>query len=98
MAARQRAFRRFKSAAGAALFILGMFILYGNLAVAVAGLNRILGNGSAALGLLPATALAVSQAVHELDYPRCLHLLFQQILLSFWPLLLVIFGTVLSSD
>jgi putative Mn2+ efflux pump MntP len=100
MAAHQSVLRISKSIAGAILLIFGMFVLYEHLAAAVARLSHVLANGSAALGVLPAVALAVSQAVHAygFDCHRFLQGLSQQMLISSWPLLLVIFGTVLSRD
>jgi hypothetical protein len=101
MAARQTTFRSFKSIAGAALLGLGMFVLYENMTVAAARLSHVLGaNGSKVLGILPAVVLAVSQTVqaYALDHQRFLHSLIQQMFVSSWPLLLVIFGTVLSRD
>lgn len=98
MAAQHTVLRIFKSIAGAALFVLGMFILYENLSAAVSRASHILANGSAALGALPAAVLAVAQAMHAFDHLKVLQCLFQQILISSWPLLLVISGTVLSKD
>ena len=98
MAARQTALRISKSIAGAALLLLGMFILYEKLAGAVVRLSHDLANGSKALGVLPAAVLAVSQAAHAFDHHQLLQCFFGQILVSSWPLILVIFGTVLSRD
>jgi hypothetical protein len=98
MAAQQTALRISKSVAGAALLLLGMFTLYENLAGAVVRLSHVLANGSQALGVLPAAVLAVSQAVRAFDHHQFLQCLFRQILVSSWPLILVIFGTVLSRD
>jgi hypothetical protein len=92
--------RSAKSIVGTALLVLGTFILYENLAGAVGRLSHVLANGSEALGLLPAVVLAASQPVHAyaVDHHRFLRGLFQQVLASSWPLLLVIFGSVLSRD
>jgi hypothetical protein len=98
MAARQTVLRISKSIAGATLLLLGMFTLYENLAGAVVRLSHVLANGSQALGVLPAAVLAVSQAVHAFDHHQFLQCVFQRILVSSWPLILVIFGTVLSRD
>ena len=100
MAARQRAFRISKSIAGAALLLLGMFILYANLAAAVARSSHVLAHSAEALGVVPALVLAASQAVHAcaFNHQRFFQGLFRQMLASSWPLLLVIFGTVLSKD
>lgn len=96
MATQQTILRISKSILGEILFVVGMFILYEDLAATISQLSH-LANGSAALGVMPAV-LAVSQAVHGLDHHQFLQGLFWQILLSSWPLLLVICGTVLSSD
>ncbi len=94
-------FRISKPIAGAILAGLGMFILYENGAGAIVRLSHILcANGSHALGILPAALLVFSQAVqtYAVDHQRFLEGLFQQTLLPSWPLVLVIFGTVLSKD
>jgi putative Mn2+ efflux pump MntP len=100
MAAQRTVFRSSKSIAGAVLLVLGTFILYENLAGAVARLNHVLNNSSAPLGVLPAAVLTVSQAAHAygLNHQRFLQCLFHQMLVSSWPLLLIIFGAVLSRD
>jgi len=99
MAGRQSMVRIFRSIAGAAFLLLGMFFLYVNLSGAVARLRHVLAS-SEALGMLPAAVLAVSQAVHAygFDHQRFLQGLLQQMLVSSWPLLLLICGTVLSRD
>jgi hypothetical protein len=100
MARRQTVLQSAKSIAGTALLVVGTFILYENLAGAVSQLSHVLANGSEALGLLPTVVLAASQPVHAyaIDHHRFLQGLFQQALTSSWPLLLVIFGSVLSRD
>jgi hypothetical protein len=100
MATEQTAFRSSKSIAGAVLAVLGMFPLYENVAGTVARLSHLFANGSQALGAFPTFVLGVSQAVHTFgfDHQRPSQGLFQQLLVSSWPLLLVIVGTVLSTD
>jgi hypothetical protein len=100
MAAQQTPFQSCKSIAGAALALLGMFVLYGNLTGACLRLKHALANGSQALGTFPAFVLAVSQAVHSYSFSHqpFSQILFQHLLISSWPLLLVIFGTVLSTE
>jgi hypothetical protein len=100
VAGRRTVFRSSKSIAGAALLVLGTFILYENLADAVHRLSQVLANGSEALGVLPAVVLAVSQPVqaYAADHQQFFLDVLQQLLVSSWPLLLVIFGTVLSRD
>ena len=100
MTGQRTAFRSSKSIAGAAFVGVGMFMVYGNLAGAVAQLRFVLGaNGSDALGVLPAVVLATSQAVHACGFDHqglmpCL----LRMLISFWPPLLVIAGTMLLRD
>jgi hypothetical protein len=100
MSPQQKAFRRLKSIAGAALFVVGMFILYKNKAGAVTHLSHVVAKGSDALGVLPATVLAISLSLraYGFDHQRIFCGLFHQIFLSAGPLLLVIFGTVLSRE
>ena len=100
MSPQQEAVRRLKSIAGAALFILGMFILYENRAGAVTHLSHVVAKGSEALGVLPATVLAISLSLHAygFDHQRIFCGLIHQILSSSGPVLLVILGTVLSRD
>jgi uncharacterized membrane protein len=96
--ARQRAtFRSSKSIAGAVLIGVGMFVLYENLAGAIAWLSHV---RHEALGVVPAVILAVSQVMqaHATDPQRFLQGFLRHILVSFWPLLLVIVGTALSRD
>ena len=101
MAPQQTTVRRLKAMLGAVLVGLGMFILYANMAGAVAHLRHVLSNGSAALGGLPTAILVFAQTVHAhaLVHQRFVQGLFQHVLVSsLWPLFLVIFGTVLSRD
>ena len=97
----RRNFRSTKSIAGAALVGFGLFILYENLAGAVAWLSHLLGaNSFEALGVLPAFMLAVSQVLpaHAANHQHFLQASLQHMLVSSWPLLLVMAGTVLSRD
>jgi hypothetical protein len=97
----QTVFRSSKSIAGAALAGLGMFILYENLAGAVARLSHLLGTiPGEALGVLPTVILAASRVLqaHAADHQRFLHGFLRQVLVSSWPLLLVMVGTVLSRE
>jgi hypothetical protein len=98
MAGRGTAFS--KSIGGAALVGVGMFILYKNLAGDVAQLRHVLdANGSDALGVLPAVVLATSQAVRACGFDhQGLMLCVLRMLISFWPPLLVIAGTMLLRD
>ena len=97
----RRNFQGTKSIAGAALVGFGMFILYENLAGAVAWLSHVRGaNNFGALGVLPAFLLAVSQVLpaHAANHQHFLQASLQHMLVSSWPLLLVMAGTVLSWD
>ncbi len=100
MAAQRTVFRSAKSVAGTALLVLGTFILYENLAGAVAQLSQTLQRGSETLGVLPAVVLAASQPVqaYAVDHHKFLQGLFEHLLASSWPLLLVVCGSVLSAD
>jgi hypothetical protein len=101
MAQQKTAFRALKSVAGTAFLGLGTFILYENLAGALARLRHVLGaNGSEALGVLPAGIIAAShsfQACAAAHHP-VLQGLLHHTLISSWPLLLVMVGTMLSRD
>jgi hypothetical protein len=97
----RRNVRGTRSIAGAALVGFGMFILYENLAGAVAWLSHVRGaNNFGALGVLPAFLLAVSQILpaHAANHQHFLQASLQHMLVSSWPLLLVMAGTVLSWD
>lgn len=93
--------RSSQSIVGATLVGLGIFLLYENLAGAVAWLSQVLGaNGLETLGVPAAFVLTASQAAHCCSRDRhwVLQSLLPQILVSSWPLLLVTFGRVLSRD
>ncbi len=101
MARQKRVFPGLKCVAGTTLTALGSFILYENLAGAVAAMRRLLADyGSQAAGILPAALLAAPQLLHSYAtaHQWFLHGLLQQILVLFWPLLLVLAGTVLSRN
>jgi hypothetical protein len=86
--------------AGGALVGLGLHILSGNLNTAADQLRPLLGNTVGdALGLLPSVVLASSQAAeaYALDHHGFLQC-FLRMLVSFWPLFLVVVGTVLLRD
>jgi|ERR1700693_1314947 hypothetical protein len=102
MAKQQKLFQNLKSTAGLALIGLGTFILYNNLAGAAAQLSRLLGISAGAantLGVLIAVGLAASHALQAyfFDHQRFLRDLYH-ILISFWPMLVVIGGTVFLRD
>jgi len=86
--------------AGGALVGLGLHILSGNLDTAADQLRHLLGNTVGdALGVLPSVVLASSQAAeaYALDHHGFLQC-FLRMLVSFWPLFLVVVGTVLLRD
>jgi hypothetical protein len=88
----------FKSIAGAVFIGLGAFILFRNLCAAASQLSRLLGitaDEADALGVLAAGSMAATRALqaylfHHTEFLRGLN----QILLSFWPLVLIIVGTI----
>jgi hypothetical protein len=95
MAGQQTTFRRAKSIAGAALVGLGTFLQYQNLVEEVVRFREVLGaNGSETLGVLPAVIQTVSQVwqAYIADHRRFLCDFLLQVLISSWPLLLVIAG------
>lgn len=100
MARQQRFSETFRSIAGGALVGLGLHILFGNLDRAAAQLKHLSGPASGeTLGVLPSVVLAASQGaqVYALDHQGFV-LVFLRMLLSLWPLLLVIVGTILLRD
>jgi hypothetical protein len=99
MTGQQVTFQRARSIAGAALVGFGIFILSQNLAEAAVQLREFLGaNGLDLLGLSPAVLQAASQImkVYASDHQQFLAVLVRQMLISAWPLLLVLIGAVLS--
>ena len=90
-------FERAKSVAGAVLIAVGMFILYQHLDRDV---SELLGAPGGPLGALSTSVFAASRFVqsYAADHQRFLENLVKQILISAWPLLLVVVGTVLSLD
>jgi hypothetical protein len=102
MAKQQKLFQNLKSIAGLALIGLGTFLLYNHLAEAAAQLSRLLGISAGAantLGVLIAVGLAASHALpaYFFDHQQSLRDLYH-ILISFWPMLVVIGGTVFLRD
>jgi hypothetical protein len=97
MANRHTPSKGLRSVLGAVLFALGFVILFGNLDALEASVSRILGGPeSNGMEVLPALVLATSHAVqaYTFDHQGFLSVL-AQILVSFWPLILVIIGAVL---
>jgi ascorbate-specific PTS system EIIC-type component UlaA len=101
MASQHRPSEGLQSIVGGALVGLGVHILFGNLDRVAEQLQHMLGTPAwETLGVLPSVVLAASQAVqaYGLDHQGFLQSLLWigfWILISFWPLLLVVAGTVL---
>jgi hypothetical protein len=92
--------RSLYSIAGAILLALGFLILFANLdAVAAQITNAVGASGEQTLEMLPALVLATSHALqaYAFDHAGFLSGLLQ-ILVSFWPLTLIILGVVLLRD
>jgi hypothetical protein len=101
MAMQQRLVGRAKSITGTALIGLGVFVSYENLHQAATQFRRLLGViPMEALGVLPSIILAASAGWQACgaDHARSLQGSLLGMLESFWPLLLVVIGTVLSRD
>jgi hypothetical protein len=97
MANRQTSLKGLRSVLGAALLALGLVILFGNLDALEASVTRILGGPeSSGMEALAAVVLATSHAVqaYAFDHQGFLPVL-EQILVSFWPLILVVIGATL---
>ncbi len=91
---------RLRSIAGGALIGLGLHILFGNLDRGAVQVRQLFGTTAGdALGAMPTAVLATSQAVqaYALDHQAFL-LGLGRLLISFWPLLLVMVGTILLQD
>jgi hypothetical protein len=97
MANQQTSSKGLRSVLGAVLFAMGFVMLFGNLDALEASVSRILGGAeSNGMGALPALVLATSHAVqaYAFDHQGFLSVL-EQILVSFWPLILVVIGATL---
>ena len=100
MTRQQKTSESITAIAGGALVGLGLHILSGNLDTAAVRLRHLLGNSAGdALGVLPSVVLASSQAAqaYGLDHHGFLQS-FLRMLISLWPLLLVVVGTALLWD
>jgi hypothetical protein len=100
MTRQHRLSESFKSTAGATLVGAGLHLLWGNLDRAASHWSHPLGAAAGeALGVLPSIALALSQVVQAgASDHREFVLTLLRILISFWPLLLVIAGTILLRE
>ncbi|HTA23777.1 MAG TPA: hypothetical protein VK763_09605 [Terriglobales bacterium] len=92
--------RRTESIAGAVFIGLGVFVLYENLDRAASQLSYLFGPSGKTLGILPTVILAALRVLqaYASDHERFVQALFQHALMTFWPLLFIIAGTVLSRD
>jgi len=100
MAQQGRIFRNLRSVVGMGLIGFGIFVLGGNLSDACGQLSRLVGisaEASQTFGGLIAVGFAASQVWRSYMFERRELLLgVCGILISFWPLLLVIAGAVLT--
>jgi len=97
MALQRTTFQSTRSIAGVALAGIGMFILYLHLTAGVTRLSQMLGEGgSKALALLLSVIPSLSQVLQA--YAADHHRFAQLMLVSCWPLLLVVVGTALARD
>jgi len=96
MAARQTSFQSLKSIAGASLFAVGLVILFANLDGVGTSLSNVAGiSAHEGLGVLPALGLAGLHALRAYAFDPAGFLSgFLQILVSFWPLVLIFVGAV----
>jgi hypothetical protein len=99
MARQCKFIQNLKSIVGMALIGFGLFILFGNVADAAARLSGFIGVGADAtqtFGELTVVGLAASRAFQCYLFDRVRFALgVRKLLISLWPLLLVIAGTVL---
>lgn len=96
MAKQKTSSRNIKSIVGAGFLAIGLFFFFVNLDGVTAQISAMAGASAETLGILPALSLAgmhVLQAYH-FDHAGFLSSLLQ-ILVSFWPLLLIIAGAIL---
>ncbi len=91
--------RSSRSITGTALIGLGLFILFENLVAAAEALRHLLSaNGLEGAGIVLAIVFAVARFIqaYAADHEQFLGSLLQHLFVSFWPVLLVRFGTLLS--
>jgi hypothetical protein len=88
-----------KKLLGTFLFPLGLLLLFVNLESSLAASDSILGLSSGAEGDLPTLALSLFRVIQSyfFDHARFLHGL-GQILLSCWPIILILAGIVLLQN
>jgi hypothetical protein len=96
MATRQASSQSLKSIAGASLFALGLVLLFANLDGVAASLSSFAGiSEREGVALLPALGLAGLHALQAYAFDQAGFISgFLQILVSFWPLVLIFVGAV----
>lgn len=89
-----------KSIAGASLIALGLIILFANLNEAAASVSSLpVISAHEALGILPALGLAALRAAQTYAFGHAGFLpSLLRILVSFWPVILILVGTLLLRD
>jgi hypothetical protein len=97
MESRQPSTRSLKSITGAALVALGLLMLFANVDGVVSSMDGLASiSANETLGALPAVGLAALHAAQAYTLDRAgFFSALEQILVSFWPLLLVIIGGIL---
>ncbi len=99
MAARRTTSRNMKSISGASVIALGILLLFVNLDGVAAQVGSMICTRAEATGMLSALGLAGLHALqaYTFDHAGFLSSL-KQILVSFWPLMLIFVGAVLLRD
>lgn len=88
-----------KPVVGALLLAFGLFLLFASLDELVAHIGNAAGASAQAVGTLFAVGLAALHALQAYMFDQARFLSgFEQMLVSFWPLILVIIGAVLLQD
>jgi hypothetical protein len=96
MAARHTTTRSMKSVSGAAALAIGFLLLFVNLDGIAAQINDAVGTPGETVGILPAIGLAGLHALQAFTFDHAGFLSsLLQILVSFWPLILVLLGVAL---
>ena len=99
MTARQRTSRSIRSISGAGVLAMGLFLLFVNLDGVAAQISHAAGAPAETLGMLPVLGLAGLRVLQAYSFDPSLFLSsLLQILVSFWPLLLILGGAVLLLD
>jgi hypothetical protein len=99
MAASHTTSRNMKSISGAAALAIGLFLLSANLDGIAAQINDAVGDPAETVGILPAIGLAGFHALRAFTFDHAGFLSsVTQILVSFWPLILVATGAALLTS